>query len=138
MKTLRRLAGSSQVPGAAGLQAPSEGDKSSPHPLGSLQLRDLWVDLRGFHLQGIDLDVAAREYVVVLGPTGAGKTVLLETIAGLFQPRRGRILMDGEDIYAPGIDVHALRRQVEEVGQDTLGSGVVCREAVGRQDAPGY
>ena len=63
-----------------------------------VQLRDLWVDLKEFHLREIALDVAAGEYFVVLGPTGAGKTVLLETIAGLFQPRRGRILVDGEDV----------------------------------------
>ncbi|MGD2178833.1 MAG: tungstate ABC transporter ATP-binding protein WtpC [Anaerolineae bacterium] len=65
---------------------------------GSLQLCNLWVDLRGFHVRGIDLEVGAGEYFVVLGPTGAGKTVLLETIAGLFQPRRGCILLDGEEI----------------------------------------
>jgi molybdopterin-binding protein len=61
-------------------------------------LRNLSVDLREFHLREIDLNVAADEYFVVLGPTGAGKTVLLETIAGLFQPRKGHILMDGADV----------------------------------------
>jgi molybdopterin-binding protein len=65
---------------------------------GSLQLHDLWVDLRDFRVRGIDLDVAAGEYFVLLGPTGAGKTVLLETIAGLFRPRRGRVVMDGEEV----------------------------------------
>lgn len=65
---------------------------------GTVQIRDLWVDLREFHLRGIELDIAAGEYFVVLGPTGAGKTVLLETIAGLFEPRQGRVLIDGEDI----------------------------------------
>jgi molybdopterin-binding protein len=65
-----------------------------------LRLSDLWVDLREFHLRGIDLSVDAGEYFVVLGPTGAGKTVLLETIAGLHQPRRGRVLLNEEDITA--------------------------------------
>lgn len=79
----------------------SEKDPSQPHPSqdsGRLQLHDLWVDLKEFHLREVELDVAAGEYFVVLGPTGAGKTVLLETIAGLFQPHRGRVLMDDEDI----------------------------------------
>jgi molybdopterin-binding protein len=67
-------------------------------PSGNTQIEDLCVDLREFHLRQIAFDVAAGEYFVVLGPTGAGKTVLLETIVGLFQPRRGRILIDGEDI----------------------------------------
>ena len=79
----------------------SQADQShAPHPEAAprLQVRDLWVDLREFQLREIQLDVAAGEYFVVLGPTGAGKTVLLETIAGLFQPHRGRVLVDGEDI----------------------------------------
>jgi len=65
---------------------------------GRLQVRDLWVDLKEFHLKEIELDVAAGEYFVVLGPTGGGKTVLLETIAGHFEAHRGSILMDGEHI----------------------------------------
>jgi len=67
---------------------------------GSLQVTDLWIDLGEFHLRQIGLDIAPGEYFVVLGPTGAGKTVLLETIAGLYRPKRGRILADGEEITA--------------------------------------
>ncbi len=65
---------------------------------GSVQVRGLWVDLAEFHLREINLDVAAGEYFVILGPTGGGKTVLLEAIAGLHQLRKGRILLDGEDV----------------------------------------
>ncbi len=75
--------------------------QSDPQPspgCSRVQVIDLWVDLEEFHLRQIELDVAAGEYFVVLGPTGAGKTVLLETIAGLHQPRKGRILLDGEDV----------------------------------------
>ena len=64
----------------------------------ALKIQDLHVDLSEFHLRGIDLDVAPGEYFVVLGPTGAGKTVLLETIAGLFQSRTGRILLGENDV----------------------------------------
>lgn len=64
----------------------------------SVQVKDLWVDLKEFHLCQINLDILDGEYFVVLGPTGAGKTVLLETIAGLYQPRKGRILLDGKDV----------------------------------------
>jgi molybdopterin-binding protein len=64
---------------------------------GSVQVRDLSVDLGEFHLREIALDVAFGEYMVILGPTGGGKTVLLETIAGLHGPRRGQVLMNGED-----------------------------------------
>ena len=65
---------------------------------GSVHVRDLWVDLDEFHLREIELDVAAGEYFVILGPTGAGKTVLLEAIAGLHQLGKGCILIDGEDV----------------------------------------
>jgi molybdopterin-binding protein len=82
-------------------QAPSLGARGTQQPSqrsSSLQLRDLSVDLEAFHLRGVELDIAAGEYFVVLGPTGAGKTVLLETIAGLFQPHRGRVIVDGQDV----------------------------------------
>jgi molybdopterin-binding protein len=69
---------------------------------GAVRLQDLGVDLEEFRLWNINLDIAAGEYFVILGPTGAGKTVLLETIAGLHRPHKGRIILDGEDItYAP-------------------------------------
>lgn len=67
-----------------------------------VEIRDLWVDLEGFRLCEVNLDIPAGEYFVVLGPTGTGKTVLLETIAGLHRPHKGQIILDGEDItYAP-------------------------------------
>jgi molybdopterin-binding protein len=64
---------------------------------GGVQVRDLSVDLGEFHLREITLDVAPGEYMVILGPTGGGKTVLLETIAGLHRSRRGRVLINGTD-----------------------------------------
>ncbi|MCS7178906.1 MAG: ATP-binding cassette domain-containing protein [Anaerolineae bacterium] len=64
----------------------------------SLRVTDLWLDLGAFHLRGIHLEIAPGEYFVILGPTGAGKTVLLETLAGLHFPRRGQISLHGEDI----------------------------------------
>ncbi|MFQ6100154.1 MAG: tungstate ABC transporter ATP-binding protein WtpC [Anaerolineae bacterium] len=79
-----------------------------------MRVYDLWVDLDEFHLREVELDIPRGEYFVVLGPTGGGKTVLLETIAGLHQPRKGRILVDGEDIT----DVPPERRGVGFVYQD--------------------
>jgi molybdate transport system ATP-binding protein/molybdate/tungstate transport system ATP-binding protein len=51
-----------------------------------------------FNLQQINLTVSKGEYTVVLGPTGAGKTVLLESIAGLHTVHRGEILLDGKNV----------------------------------------
>jgi len=65
---------------------------------GDVRVEDLWVDLEEFQLRRINLHIRAGEYFVILGPTGAGKTVLLETIAGLFEHSKGHILLDGEDV----------------------------------------
>jgi len=63
-----------------------------------VQVQNLQVNLDEFHLRDIALDVAPGETFVILGPTGAGKTVLLETIAGLYRPEEGRILINDEDV----------------------------------------
>jgi phospholipid/cholesterol/gamma-HCH transport system ATP-binding protein len=49
-------------------------------------------------LQGIDLDVAAGESMVVIGGSGTGKSVLLKCILGLLQPDSGSIKVDGEEV----------------------------------------
>jgi phospholipid/cholesterol/gamma-HCH transport system ATP-binding protein len=48
-------------------------------------------------LQGIDLDVAPGESMVVIGGSGSGKSVLLKCILGLMTPDRGSIRIDGEE-----------------------------------------
>lgn len=63
-----------------------------------IKVSDLCVDLGDFLLENIDLDVKPGEYFVILGPTGAGKTVLLESIAGLYRLKRGRIWVGGEEV----------------------------------------
>ena len=64
----------------------------------SVSIQNLWVDLDEFHLHNLSLQVQCGEYFCILGPTGAGKTILLETIAGLHRAQRGRILLDGVDV----------------------------------------
>jgi ABC-type lipoprotein export system ATPase subunit len=50
-------------------------------------------------LHGIDLSIHRGERVFLCGPSGAGKTTLLYTLAGLEQPERGRVRIDGSDLY---------------------------------------
>src|SRR5207249_5684766 len=49
-------------------------------------------------LDGVNLDVAARETVAVTGPSGSGKSTLLGLIAGLDRPTAGSIVLDGVEI----------------------------------------
>ncbi len=49
-------------------------------------------------LRGIDLSIAAGEFFVVLGPSAAGKTTLLRSIAGLERPDAGRVVFEGRDL----------------------------------------
>lgn len=63
-----------------------------------ISLQNLTVDLGEFVLRGVNLEVKSGEYFILLGPTGAGKTVLLEAIAGLHPVREGTISIDGSEI----------------------------------------
>ncbi len=63
-----------------------------------LEVRSLYLEAGGFRLGELDLAVEEGEYFVLLGPSGSGKSLLLEAAAGLRAPARGRILWRGEDI----------------------------------------
>ena len=63
-----------------------------------IEIKDLSLRLGDFHLKDINLSVNEGEYFVVLGPTGAGKTVLMECLAGLHRIRRGEIWMGQREI----------------------------------------
>jgi ABC-type sugar transport system ATPase subunit len=49
-------------------------------------------------LDGCNLEVRDGETVAVVGPSGCGKSTLLRVVAGLIQPRSGRVLYDGQDM----------------------------------------
>jgi ABC-type Fe3+/spermidine/putrescine transport system ATPase subunit len=61
-------------------------------------IHDLSVALRQFRLRGVGLAVEQGQTLVLLGPSGSGKSVLLETIAGFHSPARGRIELAGREI----------------------------------------
>ena len=63
-----------------------------------IELRDIAVRQGSFALAGVSLRVAAGTHAVIMGPTGCGKTTLLEVVAGLRRPDRGRVLLDGVDV----------------------------------------
>jgi molybdate/tungstate transport system ATP-binding protein len=63
-----------------------------------IAIKNLKVNLGDFLLQNISLNVESGEYFIVLGPTGAGKTVLLESIAGLYPVLEGEVWIGDKKI----------------------------------------
>jgi ABC-type Fe3+/spermidine/putrescine transport system ATPase subunit len=63
-----------------------------------IQVRGVSLRLGDFAVHDASLDIGEGEYFVLLGPTGAGKTVLLECIAGLHRPETGDIRIGGQSV----------------------------------------
>jgi phosphate transport system ATP-binding protein len=73
-------------------------------------------------LQGVNLEVGANQVTALIGPSGCGKSTFLKTLNRMndLVPKArvtGRIRLDGNDVYASGVDVVALRRRVGMVFQ---------------------
>ncbi|MGH2806699.1 MAG: amino acid ABC transporter ATP-binding protein [Actinomycetota bacterium] len=68
-------------------------------------------------LRGIDLDVAAHEVICLIGASGSGKSTLLRCINLLESVDAGRIVVQGEEITAAGVDVDRIRRHIGIVFQ---------------------
>ena len=69
-------------------------------------MADLRLERVGKHfgavsaVNDLSLDIASGEFIVLLGPSGAGKTTTLRLVAGLEQPDRGRVFIGGDDVTA--------------------------------------
>lgn len=71
---------------------------SSPR-LPKIAVIDLWKSFVGKEvLRGVNLTVTGGESLVIVGGSGAGKSVLLKHLIGLLQPDRGHVIVDGEDL----------------------------------------
>ena len=63
-----------------------------------LTIENLSINLGEFHLKGISFCLDKADYLTIIGPTGAGKTILLESIIGFWNPDTGRIFLEQQDI----------------------------------------
>ncbi len=68
-------------------------------------------------LRGIDLSLAEHEVVCLIGASGSGKSTLLRCVNLLEPIDEGRVVVDGEEITAPGVDVNRVRREIGIVFQ---------------------
>lgn len=81
-----------------------------------LEVRDIYLDVGSFELKGIDLRAEKGDYVALIGPSGSGKSLLLETIIGFYGPRQGSVFLEGRDITFFSPD----KRQISIVYQDNM------------------
>ena len=84
------------------------------------------IELRGVRfaygeqavLDGVDLAIPAGQLTTLIGPSGAGKTTLVDLVIGLLRPQAGEVLIDGVPLET--LDRRTWRRMIGYVPQDTL------------------
>jgi ATP-binding cassette subfamily B protein/subfamily B ATP-binding cassette protein MsbA len=86
-------------------------------------------------LRNISLQAAAGEMVALVGPTGAGKSTVVNLLPAFYEPTSGRILIDGQDIS--GVTLASLREQISVVSQEAFLFNGTIRENIlyGKLDA---
>lgn len=66
-----------------------------------IEVKDIWKSFGTLEvLKGVNLEVRRGEIVAIVGKSGAGKTTLLQIIGTLDRPTRGRVLIEGTDVFA--------------------------------------
>jgi len=80
------------------------GSRPLPTLRGEIEFKDVWF---AYHdedwvLKGISFHIAPGERVALVGPTGSGKSTIVNLLFGFYRPQRGKILVDGHDISESG------------------------------------
>ncbi len=106
-----------------------------------LEVHDLTRSFGGRQVvAGVSLAVAAGQVMCLLGPSGCGKSTTLRMIAGVERPDEGRILIDGHQVFGPGVNLPPEARGVGLMFQDfalfphltvagNVGFGLTCDRA---------
>ncbi|HYX19996.1 MAG TPA: ATP-binding cassette domain-containing protein, partial [Thermoanaerobaculia bacterium] len=79
-------------------------------------------------LQGVDLTIARGETLALVGPSGAGKTTLVNLLPRLYDPTSGRVTIDGADLR--DVTLRSLRLQIGLVTQETILFDTSVRENI--------
>ncbi len=87
-----------------------------------IELKDVWYQynpnspLSYWALKGIDLKIERGEFVSIIGPTGSGKSTLIQHFNGLLKPTKGEVIIDGVEISKTK-DLRSIRKKVGMVFQ---------------------
>jgi subfamily B ATP-binding cassette protein MsbA len=103
--------------------SPSIQEKSQAQQLAGFKnnivFQDVWFSYADQDiLKGINLEVQKGQMLAIVGPSGVGKTTLVDLIPRFYDPKRGRILIDGIDIRE--LTLKSLRQQIGIVTQETI------------------
>lgn len=79
-----------------------------------IKVENLCIDLGALRLKDISLSIGAGEHMILLGPTGVGKSVLLECLVGIYRIKSGRIFINDKDVT----DLYPEERNIGYVPQD--------------------
>ena len=115
---------------------------------------DPLIRFRGVHksfgrlhvLRGIDLDVAEGEKIVIAGPSGSGKSTMIRCVNRLEPIDQGELIVDGQHVESPSLDINRLRREIGMVFQqfnlfphltvlDNITVGPINVKRIARSDA---
>ena len=64
----------------------------------AIEVKNVFLKMGDFQLKNISFDVRRKEIFAILGKTGAGKTLLLESIAGFYRNLEGEIFLEGKNV----------------------------------------
>ncbi len=104
-------------------EAPEEDQGSGilPRAAGRIELKNLrfrYPNAERDALDGLSLDIAPGQTVALVGPSGGGKTTLINLIPRFYNPTAGSLLIDGHDLQ--DITLASLRDQIAIVSQDIV------------------
>ncbi|MFI6960378.1 ABC transporter ATP-binding protein [Streptomyces sp. NPDC050255] len=100
-----------------------------------IELRDVWFrysDQHDWALRGVSLTVPAGSTLALVGDNGAGKSTLVKLLCRFYDPTRGTVLWDGQDIRT--LPPAELRRRMSAVFQDFMRYDVSAAENIGLGD----
>ena len=92
-----------------------------PNLDGDIEYKDIWFRYNPsgpFLLKGLNLSIASGTFVAVVGLSGSGKSTATKLLPRLYEPEKGKILVDNMDISK--LELYSLRKQIGIVPQDTL------------------